>query len=141
MALTATQKANVRLYLGWSARFHQFDSRLEQAMSALDTEPEHEAQFTALLTAEPPGFLAALGDIDTKLRGSDSRLKASKVGTITLNAKEQNQLRRQGRQYITRMASILGAEIREDYFGNGNVTTFAGHGGKYGGSDGNYIGK
>ena len=111
-------------------------------MSALDTEPEHETQFTDVLTAEPPGFLAAVGDIDTKLRGSDSRLKASKVGSINLNIKEQNQLRRQGRQFIGRMALVLGVEVREDYFGNGGVTSFAGHGGKYGGSSGgNYIGK
>ena len=33
MALTDTQRQKVRMYLGWSERFHQYDSRLEQAMN------------------------------------------------------------------------------------------------------------
>lgn len=141
MALTPTQRADVRRYLGWSARFHQFDSRLEQAMNALDTEPEHEAQITNPLTGTPPGILAALEDIDSKLTAAHSRLKADKVGSILLNRREMRQLYREGRRHTRRLAAILGVERRIDVYGGGDVNTFAGHGGPYSSSSGNYVGK
>jgi hypothetical protein len=139
MALTATQKADVRRFLGWSARFHQFDSRLEHAMSAIDTEPEHEAQITNLIGDAPPGLLALLEDIDAKLLSSHSRLKADVVGSIKLNRREQKQLYREGRRHTGRLASILGVEVRQDVYSGVGPTTFASHGGM--GGDGNYIGK
>jgi hypothetical protein len=131
MALTNAQKADTRAYLGWSARFHQFDSRLEQAMSALATEPEHEAQVIVLL--------ASILDIKTKLVASHSRLKASKVGSIDLNPAEIPMLRKEGKRFVGEIASILGVETRRDIFGSSPNSVFASAGGSYGG--GNYVGK
>lgn len=139
MALTAAQKAEVRRWLGWPARFHQFDSRLENAMDALATEPEHEAQITNPLTGTPPGILAELDDIDAKLRDAHKRIKASEVGNIKLNnGREIAWLRREGRRHTRRLAALLGVERRVDVFGSGDVHTFAGFGGTYGS---NWIGK
>lgn len=112
MALTATQRADVRLTLGWPAQFHQTNSRLEQAMNALDTEPEHEAQVIALL--------ASVVDIDTKLVDAHKRLKAVKVGSINLDTlrSEIAGLRMEGRRFVARLASILGVPTQNDYFGS-----------------------
>lgn len=129
MALSAAQKADIRFYAGWQARYLQLDSRLEQAMNAIELQPEHEAQITNTINASPPGLLALLKDIDTKLRDSHGRLKASVVGSITLNRAELYQLRSEGRRFVGRLCSILGVCRGEDVFGSGSS----------GGS--NYIGK
>lgn len=138
MALTDTQKADVRRALGWSARFHQFDSRLEQAMSALATEPEHELQLTDTLANN--GILANIADIQTKLRAAHSRIKADVVGPIQLNKQELRQLIGEGSRWVSDLARILGVEVRNGgIFGKAFIGSFAGFGGLYGG--GNFIGK
>jgi len=138
VALTDTQRAAVRRALGWSARFHQSDSRLEQAMSALSTEPEHELQVTDLLAND--GILANISDIQTKLRGAHSRLKANKVGSIELRQQETNQLKAEGDRWVEDLARMLGVETRSGgQFGGARIRSFAGPGGSSGG--GNYVGK
>lgn len=129
MALTATQEAKVRYYLGWSARFHQSDSRLEMALSALPSEPESEALIiAALLKCE---------DIDTKLTDAHGRLKAMKVGSIDLPGhREVETLRNEGRRWVGRIASTLGVEVRQDVFSGALPSGFAGPGGLS--SGGNY---
>lgn len=133
MALTDQQKADVRIALGWSARFHQTDSRLEQAMSALDSEPEHEAQVVALL--------AEVVDIKTKLKTAHSRLKAVKVGSINLDGlrTELAGLRMEGRRHTGEMAAILGVERRHDIFSSSGPRGFASVFGLGGGNDSSFI--
>ena len=138
MALTDTQKADVRRALGWSARFHQYDSRLEQAMSALATETEAELLVTDTLTNN--GILANVDDIQTKLRDSHKRIKASVAGDITMNRSEIKQLKKEGSRWVDDLARLLGVETRQGgLFGMAHVGAFAGFGGLYGG--GNYVGK
>lgn len=138
MALDDQQKAAIRRALGWSARFHQFDSRLEQAMSAIATEPEHELQITDTLANQ--GILANIDDIQTKLRQAHDRLKADKVGSILLRKEELQQLRSEGDRWVRDLARILGVETRNGgLFGGARIRTFAGHGGPY--ASGNYIGR
>lgn len=110
MALTATERAQVRLYCGWSARFRQTDSRLEQSMNALDMGD------AATLTIVS-GLLLSLVDIDTKLVDAHKRIKAQAVGSIKLTLdKEIGLLRSEGRRFAGRLASLLGVEIRQDVF-------------------------
>ena len=140
MALTETQKAAVRRSLGWSARFHNFDSRLEQALSALDTEPEHEAQITD--TLENNGILANIDDIQTKLRAAHSRLRANKVGSILLRQQEVSQLKSEGDRWVEDLARILGVPtINGGLFGGAQVRTFAGPSGHYRAGTPSYVGK
>jgi hypothetical protein len=140
MALTAQNKADIRTYLGWSARFHQTDSRLEQAMSALETEPEHEKWITntlAPVAGEPRGILAELVAIDAKLDDAHNRLKALKVGSIDLPIRNEiNTLRSEGRRHVSRMATILGVEVRHDVYSGAPNRNRAAYGGLANG--GNY---
>lgn len=108
MALTDDQQFQIRLYMGWSERFHQFDSELEMAIAALDTKPSATTGVLALITE--------CQRIDTALVAAEKRLKASEMGPITLNGAEINQLRDRGRQFVGRIASILGVEVRNDVF-------------------------
>lgn len=108
MALTIAQKADIRLYLGWSARFHQIDTRLEGAMVAVSEDPAHEAQVIALL--------GEMANIDVKLKAAYPRLQASKVGSIELNVGEIGMLRSEGRRFVARMSSVLGVEVKHDVF-------------------------
>lgn len=112
MALTEDQKFQIRLYMGWSERFHQEDSALEQAMSALETRTSAQA-----------GVVALLGQcvrIDDSITAAEKRLKATEMGPITLNGGEIGQLRDRGREFVGRIASILGVEVRNDVF-SGNL--------------------
>ena len=135
MALTEAQKTQVRSYLGWSARFHQFDSRLEQAMNAVDGTASETLITDTLANG---GILASLADIDTKLTAAHGRLKATKVGSIELNRSEVIQLRREGRRWVGRLASLLGVEVRNNAYGSahGGFASF-----EYQGISGNYVGK
>ena len=138
MALTDAQKAGIRRALGWSARFHQFDSRLEQALSAIESDAASELLITDVLANN--GILANIDDIQSKLRAGHSRLKANKVGTIELRQQELDQLKSEGNRWVSDLARLLGVEVRDGgLFGGSRIQTFAGSGGKYGG--GNYVGK
>lgn len=128
MAITAANRVKVRRYLGWSARFSQTDGALERAITALETEPESETELLALVVE--------CERIDTAITDAESRLKASKVGSIELNDGEVATLRSRGRQVAGRLAALLGVEIRSDAFSGNPSSQRAGWYGPSGG--GNY---
>jgi hypothetical protein len=116
MALTAAQRTQIRLVTGWQDGFGQFDSRLEQAMNYADSRPELLAQLQNAIDGSPPGLLASIAAIDTKLLGAHTRMKALAAGSLTLNPAELQQLRSEGRRFVGRLCAILGVEARHDYF-------------------------
>jgi hypothetical protein len=122
MALSEAQRVQIRFYLGWSARFHQFDSRLEQALNAVETLADTQTQIEAVLTD--------LDDIVTKLKASYDRIRAMKVASIELPGKlEIGLLRSEGRRNVGSLAAILGVEVRHDIFSAGSYRYFATHSG------------
>lgn len=127
MSLTDDEKARVRMYLGWSARFGQTDTALERAMSAIEQQPADLA-----LARE---HLAELARIDTSIRASESRLKASQVGTITLNAGELSALRSRGEERVGRLATLFAVETRNNAYRPGGVAWRGGYLGPIGGGN------
>jgi hypothetical protein len=134
--LTEAEKADIRLFLGYQARFHQLDSALEFAMHAVDEVSNLAAynQITrALAHADGPGILALIKDVDTKIRAQDPQSTVEKVGSIELDAaRGMGVLRSKGRAYVGRLATILGVPVRRDYFsgsGGGPYLGVAGMGG------------
>ena len=109
-------------------------------MSAIETEPEHEKWLTntlAPVAGEPRGILAELVAIDLKLEDAHKRIKANKVGSIDLPIQNEiRMLRSEGRRHVSRMATVLGVEVRHDVFSGGSNRNRAGYGGLAGG--GNY---
>jgi hypothetical protein len=108
VAFTSTERGSIRMYLGWSARFLQFDDALERAMEAVGNDAATEAQIRAHLTEG--------ARVDAAIQAAEARLKASKVGTIELNDGEIETLRDRGRQNVGRMARAFGVEVRGDAY-------------------------
>lgn len=126
---TNAQRAKIRWYLGWSARFHQTDSRLEQAMNAVDMEVDDSSY--DLIVAN----LAAMDAISTKLTQAYDRLKALKVGSIDLpGAGEIGMLRSEGRRLGGQLAACFGVETRHDVWSGSGNKSFAGWNGLEGGN-------
>jgi len=124
MAFTDTEKADIRRALGWPARFHQHDSRLEHSMLALDSLPAHEDQVREILVC--------VADIRVRLKDSLKRLKANKVGSIEMKTltEEMAGLRWEGRRLTGELSSIMGVPRWHDTFGS---SSFRGRG--FGGFD------
>lgn len=131
MPLSSTERANIRMYLGWSARFHQTDTRLEQAMNAVDNLDDELTQLRAHMTE--------IQAIETRISSmrADS-FRAREVGDIVLDAATEYALNCEtGNRRCAAMAAILGVEVRRQYFSSAGPEGFAG---PWGMSDGgNYF--
>lgn len=106
MAFSDDEKAGIRKYLGWQARFAQFDSALERAFAAIGggSFPSEENEARALL--------AKIQTVETEIDAARSRFKADKVGTIELNRREVNQLVERGESYIGQLARCMGVDVK-----------------------------
>ncbi len=127
---TDTEKADIRRALGWPARFHQHDSRLEHALVALDSLTEHQTQIRELLES--------VADCRTALTDSWKLLKASKVDNIEMKTLNEHivGLRWEGRRLVGEISSIMGVPVWGDSFGGGGYRSrgFSGFGYWDGGS-------
>lgn len=122
MALTNPQRVQIRLYLGWSARFRQFDSRLEMAMNAIDAQATDDPD----TLAEVAALLVALAAMEPRLTDAYLRLQATKLGSIDLDARaEIAVLRSEGRRLVGRLSSTLGVPVRHDVFSGRAPAAFA----------------
>ncbi len=107
MALTDTQKAEVRLYLGYSDASRGGPGDLERALVSLSTPAE--TQVAALLTS--------LAGIDTRLAASWDRQKVLKAEDVVLAGEgELRALRGEGSRLVRRLATILGVPVGESPF-------------------------
>lgn len=109
MAFTNTEKAGIRKYLGWNARWIQFDSGLERAFTFIqnsttggDSSSEDQART----------LLGKITAIEVEIDNTHSRFKAEKVGPITLNPREVMQLIERGESYIGQLARVMGVEVK-----------------------------
>lgn len=109
MSFSNGEKASIRNYLGWNAKFVQFDSGLERAFVFVenlsgtgDTSAEDLART----------LLAKVVAIEVEIDATHSRFKADKVGPITLNRKEVTQLIERGEAYIGQLARVFGVEVK-----------------------------
>jgi hypothetical protein len=108
MALDGTQRAKVRKYLGYGARYQQApgdEQRLEAAMDAIATEPFDEAEIVLeLQTCEW---------VDQQLRKVAVTALAIKDGAIEMRAAYQLQtVRSLGTQAAARIANTLGMDLK-----------------------------
>ncbi len=111
MALSTAQRAQIRRYLGWSARYFQLDSQLEHAMTAVADLPEDSGVITTLLTQ--------LATLEGEMVTARKRLKAMAIGSIQLGGPmEIGMLRREGRRLAQQLAVVLGVDKRSDVFGS-----------------------
>jgi hypothetical protein len=114
MALTDTEKAKCRHYLGYPSLFRYLNTRLEGTFTALDAVAE--ARIQTLLTA-----LDALDvELTSAFTSSAGIKKVDEVEFFPAGSGEKGQIgwmRSRGRELVGRLSIILGVEKYADYFG------------------------
>lgn len=113
MALSDTQKAQVRQYLGWE-RGYDRNSKLEDKL--LNLSSEEETLVTAVLTK-----LSALDTaIDSLVTSAAGRVV--QVDEVRFSERDPfEQFREQGRRLVSRLVALLGVDINRDFFGDGGA--------------------
>lgn len=113
--LTETQKAQIRLYLGFPDKFRYLSTRLESILD--DVSPEAEVQVATILTSLDAVEQSLL---DTGTDGAGVK----RVDEIWLEngSTRSAEIRKYGRQLVGRLSIIVGVPINSDYFGGGGYT-------------------
>ncbi len=116
MAFLETEKTRIRMLLGWGARFWQLETRLENAMEAVEqTLPDETAQIQAILVT--------LTDIDTKISDALGTVGVTGVDTIHLDSDQGlGHLRSEGRRQVEAIATILQVPIKKNFYSAGGMT-------------------
>src|ERR1041384_3041710 len=111
MAFSSTEKTRIRMLLGWGARFWQLETRLENAMEAVEqTLPDDTAKIQAILVQ--------LTDIDAKITDALGTVGVTGADTIHLQADQGiSHLRAEGRRLVETIAVILQVNIKKNYYG------------------------
>lgn len=111
MALSATQKAQIRQYLGYPDLYRYKNVRLE---GVLDGNLSAEAE---TLVA---GYLTQLAAIDAVVTGKVvSRAGLKRVDEIEFyEGKQRQEVLAIGRQYVGRLSNALGVPVYGDAFGD-----------------------
>lgn len=113
--LSETERSQIRIYMGWPARYFQQHPELQMSMEALDDASEEDRTQVRIA-------LAGVADIDTRLTDALSRNRAEEVGSIKLNPREIGNLRSEGRRYVGRLAAALGVGVLNDSFSGGTYS-------------------
>lgn len=132
MPFTDEEKTEIRMYLGWSARFAQTDTALERAFSAIETMPSDLAMART--------HLVELRRIDAAITSCEARFKADQVGSIKLSQTELRRLRSRGEQAVGRIATLFGVEVRDNSFSPDLPRWRGGHLGPIGGGNSQMMG-
>lgn len=107
MALTLTEKADLRKFLGYTDLDQGQYSDVEGSMLAVSDEGQVQLRV----------LLADLATIESRLRDSWKHQKAVRVEQVTLaGADEIINLRREGSRLASNCASILGLRVAVNYF-------------------------
>lgn len=110
MALTGTQKASVRRYLGYPDVNRETYLGLEGAMDAISAEGE-------VIVAD---ILAQIVDLDATLRSSWSRQKVKRAEEVELwGGDEILNLRMEGARLAGELAALLDVQILRNVFSSG----------------------
>lgn len=114
MALTDTQKAQIRQYLGWE-RGYDLNSKLEDKMANLIAAEE------TLVAAQLTRLAALETTIDALV--TDGAQRVVKVDEIEFDSGRDPlaQLQEHGRRLVARLTALLGVGINRDYFGDGGA--------------------
>lgn len=116
MAFTATERAQIRNYMGSTALYEDEDTRLESAMDTIGADSDQETYLRGTI-------LAALIRIDAQIQTHECQLAAGNVDELDLDVPRAVMVLRQlGRQWAGRLARILGfPKPRADAFGTARL--------------------
>lgn len=110
MALTNAQKVAIRKWLGYSGRYFQTDTVLEQAMAAI-ADPDLEAEIATLL--------AELATVDARRATVRDTGGLKQVDEVVFQDGSISSLRavlEEGSMLVARLAAMLGVDVRHNPF-------------------------
>ena len=117
MAFTEADRVNIRIYLGFGSLFLQADSRLESAISAIQSVADGGTRPTSDAETSLKAILTKLQAIDNNIDSLAVQQGATAVDEIKVDAaRELARLRMVGRSYVNRMALMLDTFPRADVF-------------------------
>ena len=102
MALTAAQKADVVMYLGWSGK-----SIVSGSTNYNSQVADRLENLTPQIEAQVENFLERIEAIDSKLDSASCRLSAKRVDEIELNPDEIKMLRSERRRLCRLLSELL----------------------------------
>lgn len=112
MSFTPQERHQIRLYLGWSEQFRDYDTRLETQMDQLGGQVDQSAATTVRT------LLAALSSVDTLITNALGNLTLKKAeGVEFAGMGEIEGYRNHGRNLVRRVAIIFDVEPKRDYYG------------------------
>lgn len=123
--LTATQKAQIRLYLGYPDFFRYKHTRLESVLENLSPESE-------LLIVDALTKLVTIEDASLEAGTAGAGVKRVDEIWFETGTVRTTEIKKTGRQYVGRLSIITGVPIYSDVFGSGGFLgdTFSGLGGR-----------
>jgi len=118
MAFTEADRVNIRLYLGFSSLYLQLDSRLESAITSVQSVADGGTRPTSDAENKVKDIITELVDIDGRIKAlRDQQAATELVGEVRLDAaRESLRLSNEGRRYIHRLARMLDTLPRSDAF-------------------------
>jgi hypothetical protein len=122
MAFTNEEKMSIRKYLGWTAKYAQFDSGLERGISFVESA---SAGGDTSIEDDVRALVTKVKGIELEIDKTHSRFKADQVGPIKLNRREVHQLVERGETYIGQIARHFGVEVRGKALRNDLPTSIA----------------
>jgi len=112
MGFTDPERARIRSLLGWVARWHHMQTRLESAFTAMDQLPDDVTQIRTYLTQ--------LDSIDSLLAEAQGIAGVKRTGSIELvDDQGISVLKSEGRRLVEAIDAILGAGIKRNFYGGG----------------------
>ncbi len=133
--LTDMQKAQVRLYLGYPDHFRYKHTRLESVLDRLSPEAE-------TLVARALEKLESIETVLLEAGTEGAGLKRVDEIWFENGTVRTSEIRRSGRQFISRISIITGVPIYSDVFGSQGYLgdSFSGGFGKRDNGDGRFFG-
>jgi len=112
---TPAERAQIRMYLGWSDQFRDIDTRLESQMDTVGNRPEADVGAAANVRS----ILTKLANVDLSLESGmgNQTLNTVEGGTSFQGEKEMAAYRKHGRNLIQRLAIIFDVKPKRDYYG------------------------
>jgi hypothetical protein len=113
---TPAERAKIRMYLGWSEKYRDYDTRLESEMDGVgnDVSADTGAAFNVR------DILSKLQNVVDLLESGtgNQTIRAVKGGTVFQGPEEMKTYRTHGRTLVQRMAIIFNVAPRRDFFGD-----------------------
>lgn len=116
MAFTGAEKARIRSLGGWGSRWTQIETRLESAMTAIETSaPDEEALIRIHLTT--------LTTLDALLVEAHGVIGVKQTGSVVMDdTAGVAGLRSEGRRLVCAIYSILECFVKSNFYGGGSPT-------------------